>query len=287
MTRVLAKALDPEKTTVREIMTPNPVCVPPQTRVSDAVLIMIEKGLPPSSHRRAGIEDRRRFLGPRCIAARDRHRAQPDRVQRADERRARVGGRAWPWLGPVRLRSRRACVPPPRLRPHACGPAGRPAWRGPSLPAVPDALRPAARAVRCVRYSAPAPRSACACDQACQPVRFAGDVLQRDAIDGQTGTHSSQPVQYGSMTVCISLLLPRMASVGQASRQSVQPMHQPSSMTATARGPSDAVGGIQRQRGAAGQRGQARDAFGAAGRALIDFGLAVGDGLRVSRRSQA
>lgn len=44
MTRVLAKALDPERTSVREIMTPNPVCVPPQTRVSDAVLIMIEKG---------------------------------------------------------------------------------------------------------------------------------------------------------------------------------------------------------------------------------------------------
>ncbi|MBA3773807.1 MAG: CBS domain-containing protein [Ramlibacter sp.] len=44
MTRVLAKALDPERTTMREIMTPNPVCVPPDTRVSDAVLIMIEKG---------------------------------------------------------------------------------------------------------------------------------------------------------------------------------------------------------------------------------------------------
>ena len=44
MTRVLAKALDPEKTTVREIMTPNPVCVPPETSVSDAVLIMIERG---------------------------------------------------------------------------------------------------------------------------------------------------------------------------------------------------------------------------------------------------
>ena len=44
MTRVLAKALDPELTTVREIMTPNPVCVRPETRVSDAVVIMIEKG---------------------------------------------------------------------------------------------------------------------------------------------------------------------------------------------------------------------------------------------------
>ena len=44
MTRVLAKALDPEHTAVREIMTPNPICIGPQTRVSDAVLIMIEKG---------------------------------------------------------------------------------------------------------------------------------------------------------------------------------------------------------------------------------------------------
>ena len=44
MTRVLAKGLDPERTTVREIMTPNPICVPPETLVSDAVVIMIERG---------------------------------------------------------------------------------------------------------------------------------------------------------------------------------------------------------------------------------------------------
>lgn len=44
MTRVLARALDPEKTTVREVMTPHPICVAPETRVSDAVLIMIERG---------------------------------------------------------------------------------------------------------------------------------------------------------------------------------------------------------------------------------------------------
>jgi CBS domain-containing protein len=44
MTRVLAKALDPETTTVREVMTPHPICVPPEMRVSDAVLIMIERG---------------------------------------------------------------------------------------------------------------------------------------------------------------------------------------------------------------------------------------------------
>jgi CBS domain-containing protein len=44
MTRVLAKALDPERTTVREVMTPKPICVPPEMPVSDAVLIMIERG---------------------------------------------------------------------------------------------------------------------------------------------------------------------------------------------------------------------------------------------------
>jgi CBS domain-containing protein len=44
MTRVLAKALDPEKTTVHEVMTHHPICVDPQTKVSDAVVIMIERG---------------------------------------------------------------------------------------------------------------------------------------------------------------------------------------------------------------------------------------------------
>lgn len=44
MTRVLAKGLDPEATTVRVVMTPHPVCVPPEMRVADAVLIMIERG---------------------------------------------------------------------------------------------------------------------------------------------------------------------------------------------------------------------------------------------------
>lgn len=44
MTRVLAKSLDPLNTTVREVMTPSPVCVPPETPVSDAVLRMLERG---------------------------------------------------------------------------------------------------------------------------------------------------------------------------------------------------------------------------------------------------
>lgn len=44
MTRVVAKALNPEKTLVSEVMTLSPHCVPPDMLVSDAVLIMIERG---------------------------------------------------------------------------------------------------------------------------------------------------------------------------------------------------------------------------------------------------
>jgi CBS domain-containing protein len=44
MTRVLAKALDPQKTLVSDVMTRSPYCVAPETLVSDAVLIMIERG---------------------------------------------------------------------------------------------------------------------------------------------------------------------------------------------------------------------------------------------------
>jgi CBS domain-containing protein len=44
MTRVLAKALDPQKTRLTEVMTPNPLCVPPETKVADAVLVMLERG---------------------------------------------------------------------------------------------------------------------------------------------------------------------------------------------------------------------------------------------------
>lgn len=44
MTRVLAKALNPERTLVSDVMTRNPHCVLPETRVADAVLIMIERG---------------------------------------------------------------------------------------------------------------------------------------------------------------------------------------------------------------------------------------------------
>ena len=44
MTRVLAKALDPNTTPLAKILTPNPQCVRPELKVADAVLIMIERG---------------------------------------------------------------------------------------------------------------------------------------------------------------------------------------------------------------------------------------------------
>jgi CBS domain-containing protein len=44
MTRVLARGLDPERTSAREVMTPNPICVPPEMHVSDAVVLMLERG---------------------------------------------------------------------------------------------------------------------------------------------------------------------------------------------------------------------------------------------------
>ena len=44
MTRVLARGLDPDRTAVREVMTPNPICIPPETLVSDAVVLMLERG---------------------------------------------------------------------------------------------------------------------------------------------------------------------------------------------------------------------------------------------------
>jgi len=44
MTRVLARALDPKQTTLSQVMTPQPRCVAPETKVSDAVLIMLERG---------------------------------------------------------------------------------------------------------------------------------------------------------------------------------------------------------------------------------------------------
>jgi len=44
MTRVVAKALDPKTTPAAQVMTRNPQIVSPETKVADAVLIMIEHG---------------------------------------------------------------------------------------------------------------------------------------------------------------------------------------------------------------------------------------------------
>lgn len=44
MTRVLAKALNPQTTPVADVMTHNPQSVGPDMKVSEAVLIMIERG---------------------------------------------------------------------------------------------------------------------------------------------------------------------------------------------------------------------------------------------------
>jgi len=74
---------------------------------------------------------------------------------------------------------------------------------------------------------------------------------------GHTGRHSSQPVQCGSITVCMRLLLPMMASVGQALMHRVQPMHQSSSMQATTvRGASSPNAGFSGMTGLAGDGSQ-------------------------------
>jgi CBS domain-containing protein len=44
MTRVLAKGLDANTTLVPQVMTRSPQCVGPETKVADAVLVMIERG---------------------------------------------------------------------------------------------------------------------------------------------------------------------------------------------------------------------------------------------------
>ena len=44
MTRVLAKGLDADATAVTQVMTRNPRYVGPETKVADAVVIMIERG---------------------------------------------------------------------------------------------------------------------------------------------------------------------------------------------------------------------------------------------------
>ena len=141
MTRVLAKALDPASTPVADVMTRNPQCVPPETKVADAVLIMIERGfrhLPIVGRRR---QDPGRVLGARRAAARDGNGAEPGRVQRAGERRAglnaRLTGVQQPLTGPrqgacqVRQRRRRWVARPiqtasPRIASRVQGGGGVP-----------------------------------------------------------------------------------------------------------------------------------------------------------------
>ncbi|HJV85343.1 MAG TPA: CBS domain-containing protein [Noviherbaspirillum sp.] len=40
MTKVVAQSLDPRTTSVVDVMTPNPQSIPPETKVSDALLLM-------------------------------------------------------------------------------------------------------------------------------------------------------------------------------------------------------------------------------------------------------
>ncbi len=69
MTRVLAKSVDPLTTTVADIMTRNPHCVVPETKVTDAVLMMIERGFRHLPIVTQGQQDPGCVLGARCHAA--------------------------------------------------------------------------------------------------------------------------------------------------------------------------------------------------------------------------
>ena len=77
--------------------------------------------------------------------------------------------------------------------------------------------------------------------------------------------------------VCICLAAPTMASTGQAWMQRVQPIQVCSSMKATDFGFFDTVFFVERFVLAAKQVGQLAHAFVAAGRALVDVRLALGD----------
>ena len=55
---------------------------------------------------------------------------------------------------------------------------------------------------------------------------------------GHGSMHSSQPVQWSAITVCMSLAAPTMASTGQALMHKVQPMHSCSRITAITVGAS-------------------------------------------------
>lgn len=44
MTRVLAKAEDPQHTQASDVMTRDPFCAPPDTKVTDALVMMMDRG---------------------------------------------------------------------------------------------------------------------------------------------------------------------------------------------------------------------------------------------------
>lgn len=44
MTRVLAKGHDPQHTLIADVMSRNPYCVPPDTKVTDALVMMMDRG---------------------------------------------------------------------------------------------------------------------------------------------------------------------------------------------------------------------------------------------------
>jgi len=76
ITRVLAKGQDPNQTRVSDVMTHSPHCVTPETKVTDAVLIMIERGF---RHLAVVTADTNQILGVFCV--RD---AMPREVQAAE-----------------------------------------------------------------------------------------------------------------------------------------------------------------------------------------------------------
>jgi hypothetical protein len=97
---------------------------------------------------------------------------------------------------------------------------------------------------------------------------------------GQGARQSSQPVHRSATMVCICFDAPTMASTGQAWMHRVQPMQVFSSMTATAFGfgSSPSPSGL-----ASTPSSSARllDIGVAAGRAAVDVGFTLGDGLGI------
>jgi CBS domain-containing protein len=252
------------RTKVREVMTPKPICIAPELPVSDAVVIMLEKRLPPPAggHRgRVPDADRRSWVSSRCAIALPREigtalsqaefNEQMNDAAWADGAAAAAAHHSSQPAFRARARQRRfdhGALALQLRRPRALVSAGRSAsFPAPSAPAS-CAFSPRPLVARCRwNRSVASAFARLRLDHASQPVLSPLAFSSEMQSTGHTGTHNSQPVQCGSMTVCMRLLPPRMASVGQASRHSVQPMHQFSSMTASGARAFDAVGRIQGQ----------------------------------------